>query len=330
MKKRWMCLAAIGSLAMLASAAFAADKTLALVVKGLDNPFFDLMHQGCERANKELSKQGFNCYYTGPATAADESAQVQIIDDLLTKGVASIAISPANAPAVAEVLRRRNSPIPIITADADLLPKDASLRKTYVGTDNYEMGVKLGEQLKALMPKGGNVCLVMGNPAANNINQRAQGARDALSGKKGVAKLAGENGWHELSACPLYSNDDAAKANQMMQDTLTANPTGLDAFLLAGGWPLFAPQAYAQVVAPIMDRIKSGKFVIVSADTLGPELQALRDHKVNVLVGQRPEEIGYKAAMVMHEIAQGKTVPPVIHTGLDVCTWQNVDTCLKH
>ena len=149
MKKVLMCLAAIGGLALAASSVFAADKTLALVVKGLDNPYFDLMHQGCERANKELHKEGYTCYYTGPATAADESAEVQIIDDLLTKGVAAMAISPANAPAVAEVLRRRNVPIPVITADADLLPKDASLRKSYVGTDNYELGVKLGEQLKA-------------------------------------------------------------------------------------------------------------------------------------------------------------------------------------
>jgi ribose transport system substrate-binding protein len=330
MKKMLMCLAAIGGLTMLAPSAYAADKTLALVVKGLDNPYFDLMHQGCDRANKELNKEGYTCYYTGPATAADETAEVQIIDDLLTKGVASMAISPANAPAVAEELRRRNVTIPVITADADLLPKDASLRKTYVGTDNYELGVKLGEQLKSLMPKGGNICLVMGNPAAENINQRAQGTRDVLSGKKGIAKLAGENGWHEINACPLYVNDDAAKANQMMQDTLTANATGLDAFVLEGGWPLFAPQAYSQVVAPIMDKINSGKFVIVSADTLGPELQALKDHKVNVLVGQRPEEMGYRAAMVMRDLAEGKTVKPVIHTGLDTCTWKNADTCLKH
>src|SRR5579863_1251912 len=273
MKKVWMCIAAIGGLALLASSAFAADKTLALVVKVLDNPYFDLMHQGCERANKELHKDGYNCYYTGPATAADESAEVQIIDDLLTKGVAAIAISPSNAPAVAEVIRRRHAKIPIITADADLLPKDASLRKSYVGTDNYELGAKLGEQLKLLLPNGGKICLVMGNPAAENINQRAQGTRDVLSGKKGITKLAGENGWTEISACPLYVNDDAAKANQMMQDTLTANPSSLDAFVLEGGWPLFAPQAFSQVVAPIMDKLQSGKFAIVSADTLGPELQ---------------------------------------------------------
>jgi ribose transport system substrate-binding protein len=330
MKKALKCLAAMGWLAALATPAFPADKTVALVVKGLDNPYFDLMHQGCERANQTLTKQGYSCYYTGPATAADESAQVQIIDDLLTKGVAAIAISPANAPAVAEELRRRHSSVPIITADADLLPKDQSLRKSYVGTDNYELGAKLGEQLKTLMPKGGNICLVMGNPAAENINQRAQGTRDTLSGKKGIAKLNGENGWHEISACPLYVNDDAARANQMMQDTLTANAATLNAFVFEGGWPLFAPQAYSQVVAPLMTKIASGQFVVVSADTLGPELQALKDHKVNALVGQRPEEMGYQAAMVMRDLAEGKSVPPVVHTGLDVCTWKNADTCLKH
>ncbi|HEY1610931.1 MAG TPA: sugar-binding protein [Paraburkholderia sp.] len=330
MKRMLMCLAAITGFAMLASPALAAEKTLALVVKGLDNPYFDMMHQGCDRANKELNKEGYTCYYTGPATAADESAEVQIIDDLLTKGVAAIAISPSNAPAVAEAIRRRGSNIPVITTDADLLPKDQSLRKSYVGTDNYELGAKLGEQLKALMPKGGNICLVMGNPAAENINQRAQGTRDVLSGKKGITKLAGENGWHEISACPLYVNDDAARANQMMQDTLTANPGTLQAFVFEGGWPLFAPQAYSQVVAPIMTKIADGSFVIVSADTLGPELQALKDHKVNALVGQRPEEMGYQAAMVMRDLAEGKSVKPVVHTGLDVCTWKNADTCLKH
>jgi ribose transport system substrate-binding protein len=328
-RKAVICLAAIGAMSMMAGAASAKDKTLALVVKGLDNPYFDLMHQGCERADKTLNKQGFNCYYTGPATAADESAEVQIIDDLLTKGVAAMAISPSNAPAVAEELRRRHVTIPVITADADLLPKDASLRKTYVGTDNYELGVKLGQQLKTLMPKGGKICLVMGNPAAENINQRAQGTRDTLAGKKGIAKLSGQNGWNELSACPLYVNDDAAKANQMMQDTLTAN-ANLDAFVLEGGWPLFAPQAYSQVVAPIMSKIASGKFVIVSADTLGPELVALKEHKVNALVGQRPEEMGYKAAMVMRDLVEGKPVKPIYYTGLDTCTWKNADTCLKH
>lgn len=92
----------------------AEDKTLAIVVKGLDNPFFDLIRQGCEKAQGEL-KEGYKCFYTGPASTSDEAGEVQIIDDLLTKGVAAMAISPSNAPAIANVLRQRKPNIPIMT-----------------------------------------------------------------------------------------------------------------------------------------------------------------------------------------------------------------------
>ncbi|TPW26715.1 sugar-binding protein [Pararhizobium mangrovi] len=322
-------LVAAGALAMAAAPASAQNlKTLALVVKGLDNPYFDLMHQGCERANKELKENGYTCYYTGPATAADEGAEVQIVDDLLTKGVAAIAISPSNAPAIAQLLKRRKTNIPVITADADFLKKDRDLRKAFVGTDNHELGVDLAKQLKKHMAKGGKICLVLGNSAAANINERAAGTRDELSGKEGTEKLTGQNGWTEISGCPLYTDDDAAKGNQMMADTLTANPD-LDAFVLEGGWPLFAPQAYTQVTNPIKGKIESGDFVIVSADTLEPEMQALKDHRVNALVGQRPEQMGYDAAMTMMKLAEGKSVENTIYTGLDTCTWDNADNCLK-
>ena len=329
MKRNVLCLTAALFAASTGFAMAQQTKTLALVVKGLDNPYFDLMHQGCEKASEELKDQGFECYYTGPATAADEAGEVQIIDDLLTKGVAAMAISPSNAPAIAQVLRRRKPTIPIITADADLLDKDSDLRAAYVGTDQYELGKQLAQQLQKLKPKGGKICLLLGNPAAANINQRAAGTRDTLTGKKDTDTLTGQNGWTEVSGCPLYSNDDAAASNQMLADTLTANPD-LDAFVLEGGWPLFAPQAYEQVTDPIKDKIESGDFVIVSADTLAPEMQALKNHRVNVLVGQRPAEMGYKAAMVMKDLVEGKSVDTFVQTGLDTCTWDNADTCLKH
>ena len=35
-----------------------------------------------------------------------------------------------------------------MTLDADLAAEDAALRKTYLGTDNYLMGVKIGDYIK--------------------------------------------------------------------------------------------------------------------------------------------------------------------------------------
>jgi ribose transport system substrate-binding protein len=303
------------------------DKTLAIVVKGLDNPFFDLIRQGCEKAQAELTG-GYKCYYTGPASTSDEAGQVQIVEDLLTKGVAAIAISPSNSPAIANLLRQRKPTIPIMTIDADLLAQDRALRRTYMGTDNYLLGVKLAEHLKTLKPHGGTVCLLLGNVAADNINQRAAGTRDTLAGKDGVERLNGENGWKEISGCPLFTNDDAAKGNQMMADVLTANKN-LDAFVLEGGWPQFAPQAYAQLTSQYKERIESKKLVLVVADTLPPQIEALKEGRSAVQVGQRPFEMGYRAQFVMKDMVEGKTVDPIYHTGLDECTPENVGTCLK-
>ena len=181
-----------------------------------------------------------------------------------------------------------------MTIDADLLAQDKALRKTYLGTDNYLMGDKLAEQLKRLKPNGGSLCLVLGNIAADNINQRAAGTRDTLSGKKGTERLTGQGGWKEVSGCPLFTNDDAAKGNQMMADVLIANKT-LDAFVLEGGWPQFAPQAYAQLTDQYMDRIKSKQLALVVADTLPPQIEALKQGRSDAQVGQRPLEMGYRA-----------------------------------
>ena len=114
--------------------------------------------------------------------------------------------------------------MPIMTIDADLLPADAALRKTYFGTNNYDMGVGMANELMKLKPNGGTVCLQLGNVAAANINERAAGFRDTIAGAKGIDRLANSNGWTEVDGCPTYTNDDIPTANQQMADVFTAQP----------------------------------------------------------------------------------------------------------
>ena len=45
-----------------------------------------------------------------------------------------------------------------MTLDADLTGEDAGLRKTYLGTDNYLMGKRIGDYIKKAKPNGGKVC----------------------------------------------------------------------------------------------------------------------------------------------------------------------------
>jgi ribose transport system substrate-binding protein len=329
MKKALIALAG-AALALSAGSAFAQKKQLVIVVKGLDNPFFEAIHQGCEKWNKENASSPYTCFYTGPASTSDEAGEAQIVGDVLGKpDTAAMAISPSNAPLIANAIKSANPKIPIMTIDADLKKEDSALRKTYLGTDNYLMGYDLGEYLKKAKPKGGTVCFIEGNAAADNILRRASGSRDSLSGKKGLDMLKGEGGWTEISGCPVFTNDDGPKGVQAMSDILTANPK-LDAFVIEGGWPLFgAPQPYRQLTDQFKKQIADKDLVIVAADTIGDEVSMAKEGRVEALVGQRPFEMGYKAPTVMIDLIEGKKVADPVFTGLDECTKATVDTCIQ-
>lgn len=329
MKKALLITAAAAALAFAAGPAMA-KKQLVIVVKGLDNPFFEAINQGCQKWNAENANSEYECFYTGPASTSDEAGEAQIIQDMLSKpDTAAIAISPSNAPLHAQTVKSANTSVPVMTIDADFTKEDAGVRKTYLGTDNYTMGFRIGEYIKQKKPNGGKICTIEGNPAADNILRRAQGMRDALTGQKDLAELKGEGGWTEVAGCPVFTNDDGAKGVQAMTDILAANPD-LDAFGIMGGWPLFgAPQPYRDLFKPMADKIASGDFVIGAADTIGEEVAIAKEGLVTALVGQRPFEMGYMAPSVMISLIKGEQVADPVFTGLDECTKDTADTCIQ-
>lgn len=308
----------------------AADYTFALVPKAMNNPFFDLARDGCYKAQEELDD--VTCEYIGPGEHT-ELEQIQIVQDLITKGVDGIAVAPSNAPAMAKVLEAAaDAGIPVMTWDSDLLPEDQHLRTTYVGTNNYNIGVHLAELVQARHPDGGTICLQTGGAAAANHNERLKGARDTLAGKDMGAPpgemLDGEGGWTEISGCPLITNDDGNVAVQGMTDILAANPN-LTAFLSTGAFTQWFDNAYRNAAEPYKAKMDAGELTIVVADTLPMQVAQTRDGLGNGLVGQRPFEMGYKAMYILKDIAEGKMVEDPIFTGLDICNNDNIDTCVQ-
>jgi ribose transport system substrate-binding protein len=229
---------AAGALLAVSASARAADAyTFALVPKNTNNPFFDQALAGCKKAEKELAG-AVKCLYIGPGEHGGGDEEAQIVADLVTKKVDGIAVSPANAPAMANALQGAGpAKIPVLTWDSDLLPKDKALRAAYVGTHNYDIGVNIAKLVMAIKPKGGTICIQSGGAAAANHNERMQGIRDTLTGTKSAEapgpRLTGQNGWKEPDGCPLYTNDDFSVANQQMEDILNKYPD-LDAFTPTG------------------------------------------------------------------------------------------------
>lgn len=286
----------------------------AIVPKSLNNPYFDLARDGCMAEAKKLDN--VTCIYTGPVQQ-DAAAQVQTIQDLITRRVDGIAISVADAGAVKRVIKRaRDAGIAVITFDADA---PGTARQAYVGTDNTALGKALGQQLVKLHPQPGKYAMVSGGPAAENLAQRVGGVRAVLKGA----------GWTEVAGSPTFCNDDSALAVQQMQDLMTGHPD-LAAIVPVGGWPLFASGAYKGFADAHKQAMDSGAFTVVSADTLPAELAELQAGEVGALVGQQPYAMGAKAMDVLLALKQGKKVKKIEYVGLDVVTKTNVAQFMKH
>ncbi|MEA2782024.1 MAG: ribose transport system substrate-binding protein [Rhodospirillaceae bacterium] len=301
----------------------------ALVPKAMNNPFFDLARDGCMKAQTEIPN--VECVYIGPAEHT-ETEQVQIVQDLISKGIDGIAVSPSNAAAMGVALKAaKNAGIPTLTWDADLLPQDRQYRAAFVGTHNYDIGVNLAKIAQKLKPSGGKICLQTGGASAANHNERLQGIRDTLGGHSGTTppgeQLKGENGWTEVAGCPLITNDDSATAVQQLQDIL-GKYADLDVYITTGAFTQWSDNAFRQAMEPYKDKLKNGQLVFVAADTLAMQMQQLKDGFSNGQVGQRPFEMGRLAMARLLDLKNGKTLTDPEYTGLDVCTKDNADSCM--
>lgn len=331
--KKLFITTALAAVTMTAGTAVVAEDIFALVPKNMNNPFFDQARDGCKKAEAE-SNGAFRCEYIGPGEHGGGDEQVQIVMDLIARGdVKGIGVAPANAAAMSVAAQAaKEAGIPLLTWDSDLLPENADLRTAYIGTHNYEIGVNLAKIAMEIKPDGGTVCIQSGGAAAANHNERMQGIRDTLGGMSGTTspgeRLTGQNGWTEADGCPLYTNDDFPVAVQQFEDFMAANPD-LDAFLPTGGFPQFVPDANRAAVEPYKDAIASGELALVVADTLPVQIDQMKEGLSAGQVGQRPFEMGYRVMQAFAQMAAGGDAPEdPTYTGLDVCTPENVDTCI--
>src|SRR4029453_15454198 len=152
-------------------------KTLKLAfVTNNSADFWTIARRGVEKADEELPDVQAEFRLTADGTAAE---QQRVVDDLLTKGVDAVAISPVdpkNQPALIHAAAKRAL---VFTQDSDA-PESA--RTCYIGTDNLAAGRQAGQLIREAIPAGGRIMLFVGRLDARNAQERVQGIKEALTG----------------------------------------------------------------------------------------------------------------------------------------------------
>jgi ribose transport system substrate-binding protein len=242
--------------------------------------FWTIARRGVEAADAELPDVETEFRLTA---GGDPAEQQRIVDDLLTKGVAGIAISPIDPRNQTPMIDAAAGRALVFTQDSDA---PDSARTCYVGTDNVAAGRQAGQLILEAIPDGGEIMLFVGKLDAQNARERIQGIREALEGSA-----------VEILDVRTDDGDDVrAKANAA--DTLVRYP---DIEGLVGLWSYNGPA----ILNAVREAGKVGQVRIVAFDEADETLAGVRDGAIHATVVQQPYEFGYQAITLMARALRG-------------------------
>ncbi len=274
---------------------------IATVVKITGIPWFNRMEAGVDRAAKEL---GVNAYQVGPADA-DPAQQVRMVEDLISKGVDAICVTPNDAKALEPVFNRaREEGIIIITHESpDQKGKDYDLELI----DNENFGRHHWDMLAENMGESGQYAIFVGSLTVPLHN---------LWADVGIAYAAEKYPGMELVTERIPCGEDQELSKQRTLELLQAYPD------LAGiiGFGSLGPPGAAQA---LKEKGLTDDVSVVGTVLPAHAAQYLKDGSLDHGILWDPGDAGYAMTWVALQLLEGKkikdgmTVPGMGTTVLD-------------
>lgn len=277
-------------------AASSGEPLYVFLPKGLDNPYWDNCRKGMEAKAAEL---GVNAEFIGPEKS-DATLQVGVIESVIARKPAAIAISPNDPATVNELIAKATAEgIKVITWDADAPDSERIL---YIGTDNYNAGATAAEELSKVLNGEGKVAILNGALTALNAQQRTNGFKDWMAKNAPGIEIVDDQ----------PTNDDANTSASVAEAILQAHPD------LAGFYGVTGNGVPGAGVA-VKGANKCGEVHIVGFDVVPQGIELMRGGCVDALISQRPYGMTAQALEVMIDLVNGKTYDTEnIDTGVEV------------
>ena len=256
-------------------------KTLRLAfVTNNSADFWTIARRGAEKADSELADVEVDFRLTPPPEAAE---QQRIVDDLLTRGVDAIAISPVDPQNQTPMINAAAKRALVFTQDSDAPNSD---RACYIGTDNVAAGRQAGQLIREAIPEGGSIMLFVGKLDAQNAQERIQGIKETLAGSN-------------IRVIDVRTDDvDDVRAKANAADTLVRYP---DIKGLVGLWSYNGPA----ILNAVREAGKVGRVKIVAFDEADETLAGVKDGAIHGTVVQQPFEFGYQSIVRMAQALRG-------------------------
>jgi simple sugar transport system substrate-binding protein len=238
-------------------------------------------------------------------SATDDAGQIAAIEDLLTQGVAGIAVTPTSPAVIPALDKAIEAGVPIVLMDNDL--PDWTGKSSVVATDNLAGGVLAGEWLAGQLQPGDTLAILQGVPGVPALDARVDGM------KQGLGELADQI--EVVKELPTGCAQDQGQA--ATEDILTSDPEVTAIYAACG------PPAQGAAVAIANAGIAPEDIILVGFDALPDEITLILEGSEDASVAQYPAKIGELGIDTLSKVVQGEAVDAFVDTGTAMVTPEN-------
>lgn len=262
------------------------DLNIAVVPKLVGIPYFNASEEGAVQAGEDL---GVGVEYTGP-TQADASAQVQVIEDLISKNVDVIAVAP-NDPASVEPVLQRAKDQGITVMDWDTPANKELVDLSVKQVDDEEFGRHMAQKLvEAMGTEEGEIAILTGGLSAANLNLWIEAAQKEFDENYPGITIVSEK---------IPTDEKQQVAYQKTLDLLKSYPDLKGILAVSTPAPLGAAQAVQE--EGLQDEVS-----VVGSALPTDSAPFLEDGSLDTAVLWDPGKLGYLTVALGKMVAEGE------------------------
>ncbi len=288
-----------------------------LIASNIKVPYWQEAAAGLSKATAQMHVAS---EVIGPDTY-DVKAQHEQFQDALKKKPTGILVSAGDPNLIKEDIDAAISQgIPVITIDSDV---PASNRLTFIGTDNYKIGL-MGAHLAAKEMKFRGSAVIYTMPEQRNLSERLRAYKDVFDTYPQI----------KISEVVDIKGDPTAAFDKTMD--LIAKNAKVDAFICLVS--IACPE-----VAEVLDRKHVTGKVVVAMDTDQRTLEGIRKGLISATIGQKPFTMAFFGVKMLDDLHHNPLpsltkdwsqdsfapIPTFVDTGATLIDTTNVDKFIQ-
>ncbi|MED4909134.1 substrate-binding domain-containing protein [Brevibacillus centrosporus] len=275
-------------------------KTIALIVRMKHGDYWRTVKLGAEMAAREYD---LNLNFYAPDYEEDSQSQMELVQQATLDGYDALVVAPSEDSVLEEAMKLSGERVPILTLDTE---GQAEKVKSYIGTDNYDMGKKAAEKMIQLIGKKGQIALLGTSRSTANVMSREAGVRDVLQQDRQVELVPVD-----------YVQLDKKLVGELTRELIHHNPGVQGMIALDANTAIGAAEEIEKM--GMQSAVK-----IVAIDSPPEVLEYLQEGVISATIIQKPFSMGYLGIKYALDASEGKRVPGRVDTGTKVIDRENM------